>query len=278
MSDTVEKIYCTDTGNNDALTAAALMRQNDSPLAAMAAMGSNGFGNNWMNNPFAYLMFMPMMYGMVNGNGWGNNRGWGNGPGGYVNSALDGANTALNATTQANVANLGTQVQNLGNQMQDNHNMDQLNDSVGQVQGAIRDLSGVTVGGFANLAQDLNGMNMNMQNNCCDIKTAIQEQGAEARLATCQQTNTILQQSQALQNTAQNGFTQLGFQIERNACDVKETSTANTQKIVDTLNNHWNLEQQTTIQQLRDEVGRLNQTNAILAAINGGNAAKTVTT
>ena len=41
----------------------------------------------------------------------------------------------------------------------------------------------------------------------------------------------------------------------------------NGKRIIDTLNNHWSLEQQTTIQQLRDEVGRLNQTASIIAAL-----------
>lgn len=44
MSDTVEKIYCTD--NNDALLA--------------SVMGKNN--NQWMNNPFIYLVFL-MMFG-----------------------------------------------------------------------------------------------------------------------------------------------------------------------------------------------------------------------
>lgn len=52
-----EKIICCDgTRNNDALAWAAMAnRDNDM--------------NNWMNNPFAYIMFMAMF---GNGFGWGN--------------------------------------------------------------------------------------------------------------------------------------------------------------------------------------------------------------
>lgn len=85
-------------------------------------------------------------------------------------------------------------------------------------------------------------------------------------------------QSQALQNAVQNGFAQVGFQAERNACDTKKTSTQNTQKIIDTLTNHWNLGQQTTIQQLRDEIGRLNQTNALISVLKPSSAVITTTT
>lgn len=56
MSDTVEKIYCTD--NNDALLASVMGKNNNDPMA-MAAMLNN---NQWMNNPFIYLVFL-MMFG-----------------------------------------------------------------------------------------------------------------------------------------------------------------------------------------------------------------------
>lgn len=49
MSDTVEKIYCTD--NNNALLASVMGKNNNDPMA-MAAMLNN---NQWMNNPFIYI-------------------------------------------------------------------------------------------------------------------------------------------------------------------------------------------------------------------------------
>ena len=58
MSDTVEKIYCTD--NNDALLASIMDKNNNDPMA-MAAMLNN---NQWMNNPFIYLVFL-MMFGKM---------------------------------------------------------------------------------------------------------------------------------------------------------------------------------------------------------------------
>ena len=117
-----------------------------------------------------------------------------------------------------------------------------------------------------------------MQGGMNNINTSILSQGYQNQLNNCQQTNTILMQSQALQNAVQNGFAQVGFQAERNSCDAKETSTQNTQKIIDTLTNHWNLEQQTTIQQLRDEIGRLNQTNALISVLKPSSAVTTTTT
>lgn len=57
MADTVEKIYCCDGNNNDALLGGILANQNKGVGGAeMAALMNNG--NNWMNNPFVYLVWM----------------------------------------------------------------------------------------------------------------------------------------------------------------------------------------------------------------------------
>lgn len=62
MGETVEKIYCFDRDNNDNALAAAILangnnRRDDwGPMAAMMGGGMN----NWMNNPFAYLMFLAL--------------------------------------------------------------------------------------------------------------------------------------------------------------------------------------------------------------------------
>lgn len=143
---------------------------------------------------------------------------------------------------------------------------------------AIAQLSQTLNVGFDQVQVAVNQMSTLMQGGMNNINTSILSQGYQNQLNNCQQTNTILMQSQALQNTVQSGFAQVSFQNERNACDAKETSTQNTQKIIDTLTNHWNLEQQTTIQQLRDEICRLNQTNALITALKSTTTATTTTT
>ena len=57
-----KKIYCCDRGDNDNSLAAAILAGNNrrddwGPMAAMMGGGMN----NWMNNPFAYLMFMALL-------------------------------------------------------------------------------------------------------------------------------------------------------------------------------------------------------------------------
>ena len=73
MGEVTEKIYCCD--NDNALAAAILAgnnRRDDwGPMAAMMGGGMN----NWMNNPFAYLMFLALFrnggFGFGDGNGAG---------------------------------------------------------------------------------------------------------------------------------------------------------------------------------------------------------------
>lgn len=55
MADTLEKIYCTDGRDNDLAAILAATKNND-PATMMAAMGCGM--NNWMNNPFVYLVWM----------------------------------------------------------------------------------------------------------------------------------------------------------------------------------------------------------------------------
>lgn len=64
----VDKIYCCDRGSNDILAAAMLGKKDTDPMALMAAM--NGGANNWMNNPWMYLIFLALFGG--NGLGFGN--------------------------------------------------------------------------------------------------------------------------------------------------------------------------------------------------------------
>lgn len=62
IMDGVEKIICCDRGNNDALAYAAMANKQSDPMA-MAAMMNGGMGNQWMNNPFAYIMFLALFGG-----------------------------------------------------------------------------------------------------------------------------------------------------------------------------------------------------------------------
>ena len=200
---------------------------------------TDGRGNGWFGggagSDFASLLIGGILGAALNGNG-----GFFGGNGG--NSQVSQQISSLQDQINANAAN-------------------------GAMMDALNNFAAASGTAQAATAGAVNELASSFQQGCCECKSAILESGYQNQLANCQQTNTILQQSQALQNTVTNGFTNIGFLLERNACDIKENSTANTQRIIDTMNNHWSLEQQTTIQQLRDEIGRLNQTSALIAAL-----------
>lgn len=166
MEEVTEKIYCCDRGDNDNALAAAILAGNNrrddwGPMAAMMGGGMN----NWMNNPFAYLMFMALL------------RNGGFGFGG------DGAGAATQGIeTQAQLNAIRTQ-------LQDNQNAD------------------------------------------C-IKSAIQAQ--------------------------------------QDKCDILRAGQDNTQRIIDTLNNHWKDEQALKIQDLKFELSQERQNNYFARLINGG--------
>lgn len=207
---------------------------NNLSYADFAAMANGNGANSQWNNPFIYLLWMMFFGG--NGGFWGNN-----------------GNAAANAA----------QFQNLSDLIQDNHNSDLTMQAINGNTAAITQLANILNTSTDNITAAINAMNSNMQQGMCGIKTEILQQGYQNQLANCQQSNMILQQSQALQNTIQNGFTNIGFQIERNACDIKEATLAQTQSLKDLLNGHWSSEQQGIINSLQSQLSEQRILNAI---------------
>lgn len=140
MGETVEKIYCCNRDNNDNALAAAILangnnRRDDwGPMAAMMGGGMN----NWMNNPFAYLMFLALF----------RNGGFGFGDGNGAGVATQGIETQA-------------QLNAIRTQLQDNQNADCIKSAI---QG----------NGFAlsQLAQTLNIDFNTLQKCCCDVQAA----------------------------------------------------------------------------------------------------------
>lgn len=222
------------------------MDGNNLSYADFAAMqGNNGMNGMW-NNPFMYLIWLAWFGG---GNGFGFNRG---------NAGV--------AAADVQSANNAAAIQNLSDMIQDNHNNDLTMQAIAGNTNAVNQLAGMLNVSTDKIATAINIMAGNLQQNCCDIKSRIMSQGYQNQLSTCQQTNTILQQAQALTNTVTNGFTSIGYQLERNACDIKETSLANTQKIIDTLNTHWSSEQQGIINSLQSQLSEQRILNAVAAS------------
>jgi hypothetical protein len=214
--------------------------------ADFAAMQGNGGMNGMWNNPFMYLIWLAWFNG---GDGFG-----------------FGGNRAGVAAGDVQAANNAAAIQNLSDMIQDNHNSDLTMQAIGGNTAAISQLAGMLNVSTDKIAAAINVMSSQMQQNCCDIKSAILSQGYQNQLSTCQQTNTILQQSQAITNTIQNGFTSIGHQIQMMGCDIEKNDLANTQKILDTLNGHWSQEQQGIINSLQSQLSEQRILNAVAAS------------
>lgn len=292
-----EKIYCYDhpsayrNDNHDALAIAAMGRRDgNNDMWPMMAMMGEGFGmNQWMNNPFAYMM---MMAWMRNFNG-----GWdGNGGAGVQGIELQ------------------NQIESLRTQMQDGQNIQLLNQAIG---------NGFQRNDFAisQLAQNLNVDFNTLQKCCCDVQAAIQGVAGQVGLSAervinaanmgdcniisalkdcCCQNKELIQRMGyetqlglkdnayatergfcGLGREVQFGFDRTNTAIERSAsaqayanqaqtCEIIKNQDANTQRIVDTLNNHWKDEQALTIQDLKFQLSQERQNRLILQS-RGGN-------
>lgn len=59
----------------------------------------------------------------------------------------------------------------------------------------------------------------------------------------------------------------LGFQMSQIACDLKTSANANTQRIVDVLNNHWQADLQQKYNDARLELSQQKQNATLIAAL-----------
>lgn len=264
-----EKIICCDKGNDNALAYAAMANKQD-PMAMAAMMNGGLGGNQWLNNPFLYLIFLAMFGG--NGFGFGGNR---------------------NGLQDAEIQN---QIQSLRSQMADNHNSDllmqaikgnndalttlganlncdfnQLQQGVCSVRSAIDNVAGQV--GFSaerviNAAEKGNAQVIQaIQNCCCNTQQSILKMGYENQLAVQGQTNALQQGLNFVNSSVERGFSALGFQNAQDKCDIIRASQDNTQRIVDTLNQHWYADIERRYQDARLELSQRNQTAALISAL-----------
>lgn len=245
MSESKTVIYSPDSGmaggNGMMAMLAPLLQQRGIDPNLLVALngknGNNGFGGDgsWL----LWVIFLFFLFPLMGRGGWGNGFGGGNEGGCPSGAGLanlinnDNGRELLMSAIQGN----GQAINNLATN---------LNCSVGQIQQAINGVSakvaevGCQVGlssqqiinaiqaGKASIANQLASC-------CCDVKTAIERQGYEGRLATIEQTQTLTSSS----NTQ---FNILGAKID-----------AQTQLLSEKFCELEKREMQREIQQLRDE-------------------------
>ena len=247
------------------LLGAMANKGNNDPMA-MAAMMNN---NQWASNPFIYLVFL-MMFGR---NGlWGNN---GSGlQDAEIQSKLnqlstqmqDGNNTGLLMDA---VKGNNTALQTLSANLNCDYN--QLQSAVNSVQSAIQQVSG-NVGFSAERvinAANLGDLNIvqQLKDCCCQTQQNIVKMGYDNQLGQKDIQN-AMQQGFSYTNTGlERGFSNIGFQMSQMACDLKTNQNDGVQKIVDTLNNHWQEDLQLRLNRAELELSQQRQNATLIAAL-----------
>lgn len=269
-----EKIICCDRGDNDNALAAAILangnRRNDDPMAWAAMMNQN---QQW-NNPFAYLIWMM-----------------------FANRFMGGWSEGFNGQNAQNVEAMN-QLQAIRSQLQDNQNTNLTMDAVKGNTEAISQLAqtlnidfnalkdcccdvraGISRFGdqigfsaervIAAMERGNTGILSAVQNCCCETQKELIRMQGNINLQICQQTGELRNGQRDLGQAITQGFAQSSFETQRQTCDIIAAGNANTQRIIDTLNNHWNDENQRKIQDLKFELSQERQNNLILNRLNG---------
>ena len=271
MGEVTEKIYCCDRGDNDnALAAAILANGNNNNRYGYGDFGMNA----WANNPFAYLMFLALF------------RNGGFGFGG------DGAGTATQGIeTQAQLNAIRTQ-------LQDNQNADCIKSAIQgngfalsqlaqtlnidfntlqkcccDVQAAIQQVAGQV--GFS-AERVINAVNLGdcnviqaLQNCCCQTQRQIADFRADIQLQNCKDTGELRNGQRDLGFAITQGFASSAYETQRQTCDIINNANSNTQRIIDTLNNHWSDEKSLQIQDLKFQLSQERQNNLLLNRLGG---------
>lgn len=272
--ETCEKIYCCDRGDNDNALAAAIMangnnRRDDwGPMAAM-------MNNNWMNNPFAYIMLLALLRN--GGFGWNNGDGAGPATQGIETQAqLNAIRTQLQDNQNADCIKAAVQGNAFAiSQLAQNLNIDfnTLQKCCCDVQAAIQQVAGQV--GFS-AERVINAANLGdcriieaLKDCCCQTQRQIADFRADFQLQNCQQTNTLQRGQDFINRSVERGFSAVAFQAQQDKCDIIRAGQDNTQRIIDTLNNHWSDEKSLQIQDLKFQLSQKEQNEKFAAMLYG---------
>lgn len=270
----LEKIICCDRGDNDnALTAAILAGCKDrgTDPATLAAMMNGGMGNGMWNNPFVYLVWM-MFAGRFFNNGWD-----GNGGQSAQNIEMQNQLQAIRSQLQDNqnsnllmdaIKGNSCAISQLASNL--NCNFGALNQAICCVQSAIQQVGGQVGFSAERIINAVNAGDCNviqaLKDCCCTTQKAILEMGYQNQLQNCHQTNTIMNGINTVNTGLERGFSQTAYETQRQTCDIITNQNNNTQRIVDTLNSHWNAELAQKNQDLKFELSQMKQ-NQYLAGL-----------
>lgn len=261
-----EKIYCTDCRSNDALWAATMANSRNNDPMAMAAMMNGGMGNQW-NNPFIYLVWMMFARRM-----------WGDDGSNVQNAEIQGQLNALRTqmSDNQNASNIIDAVKGVGcnvSQLAANLNCDfnTLNAAICDVRGGIDRLGGAVGMSAERVINAIGTGNLNLvqqlKDCCCTTQQNIIKMGYENQLGQKDIINTMQSGFDRTNTGLERGFSALGYQMATDKCDILRGAQDNTQRIIDTLNQHWQADLQQRYNDARLELSQQHQNATLIAAL-----------
>lgn len=242
MEHEYDKILCCDRGDNDAL------------LASMI-----NSGNRSWDNPFIYLVWMMMAQRM-----WGN--GWdGNAQNVEMQNQLQAIRTQLQDNQNSSLIMDAIKGNSFAlNQLQSTINCDfnTLSAAICDVRNGITKLSGDI--GFST-ERVINAVNLGN----CGITSALKDCCCATQKEILAQSNALQRGQDFINRSIERGFSTTAFQAQQDKCDMIRAGENNTQRIIDTLNNHWKDEQALTIQDLKFQLSQKEQNELLLSKMKG---------
>lgn len=264
-----EKIICCDGArNNDALAWATMANRGNDPMA-MAAMMNGGMGGQW-NNPFVYLVWMMFANRFFGENGLNGQ----NAQNVEMQNQLQAIRSQMQDNQNTNalmdaIKGNGCNIQQLAGQL--NCDFNTLNGAICDVRQGISTLSGQVGYSAERVINAVNIGDMNLiqqlKDCCCQTQQNIIKMGYENQLGQKDIVNQM-QQGFSYTNTGiERSAANLGFQMSQMACDLKTNANSNTQRIIDTLNCHWNQDLQQKYNDARLELSQQKQNATLIAAL-----------
>ena len=239
MGETVEKIYCCDRDNNDNALAAAILANGNNrrdDWGPMAAMMGGGTATQGIETQAQLNDIRTQLQDNQNAD--------------CIKSAIQGNGFALSQLAQTLNIDFNT-----------------LQKCCCDVQAAIQQVAGQV--GFS-AERVINAVNLGdcnviqaLQNCCCQTQRQIADFRGDLFLQNCKDTAELRNGQRDLGFAITQGFSSTAFQAQQDKCDILRAGQDNTQRIIDTLNNHWKDEQALQIQDLKFQLSQERQNNLI---------------
>lgn len=219
MSEAKTYVFGQDCNNGILNTLIPLLNQRGIDANTILALqNGNSFGNNnggW----FIWILFLLVLFGRNgNGFGWGND---GNNGTAYLSNMMnnDAGRQCLEQLIQGNSAKLGelTSMLNCDSKAIQNA-LCSINSAIQQV-GSKTEMSGLQI--INAIQAGNNTLAAQLAQCCCD-----------QRLATCQQTNILQQAINGVNVGQERGFAQLGFESQRQTCELRDAIRENTTQVI----------------------------------------------